>query len=197
MFGNKSLPLYPKIVSSIPLLLLSLLLFVTYPSLTATSNRVFDTIYYGEDVAGDFIYKNSNTTDRVFIDGVFSQSVGILWHAHRYGTDEITSNLSLFQELEETLQFRWVVLYSYGMSTIQTKQEVWEYIQQNYKIRQIGFISQGEQLVLYYFVLEKGDVFNPDTFVAGKQPYLAQTYTTTQGDVPFYAMDDLQNKGMV
>lgn len=177
-------------LSLFPLAFVVLLLLVAYPSIEAATHRVFDTIYYGEDVAGDFIYKNSNTTDRVFIDGVFSQSVGILWHAHRYGTDEITPHLSYFQELEETLQFRWVVLYSYGMSTIQTKQEVWEYIQQNYKIRQIGFISQGQQLVPYYFVLEKGGIFDADAFATGKQPSLVQTYTTTQGEFSFYAMDD-------
>lgn len=191
-FFQQLLKQYSKFFSYLPLLFLGLFLFFAYPSMAAASNRVFDTIYYGEDVAGDFIYKNSNTTDRVFIDGVFSQSVGILWHAHRYGTDEITSNLTFFQELEETLHFRWVVLYSYGMNTIQSKPEVWEYIQKNYKIRQMGFILQGEQLTPLYFVLEKGGVFDPDTFISGKQQYLAQTYTTTNEDVLFYAIDTLQ-----
>ncbi len=178
----------------LPSLLVVLFLAGAYPSITDATSRVFDTIFYGEDVAGDFIYKNSNASERVFIDGVFSQSVGILWHSHRYGTDEITANLTLFQELEQTRNFRWVVLYSYGMSTIQTKPDVWEHIQKNYKIRQMGFIAQEEQLIPYYFVLEKGGTFDPDTFVAGKQPYLAQTYTATNGDILFYVIDDLQKE---
>jgi hypothetical protein len=77
------------------------------------------------------------------------------------------------------------------MRTIQTKPDVWEYIQKNYKIRQIGLIAQGEQLVPYYLILEKGGAFDSDAFIFGKQPSLAQTYTTTHGDIPFYAIDDL------
>jgi len=166
-------------------------LFFSYPTIEQTTARLFDTIFYGEDVAGQFIYENSDPSDRVFIDGVFSQSVGILWHAHRYGTDEITADLHDFQRLEQNLQFRWVVLYSYGINTIQSKPDVWDYIQHNYRIRQIGMFLENNQYVPYYFVLEKGGVFDVDAFVADKTPYLAQTYETTTGNVLFYAVDDV------
>jgi len=173
----------------IPLVILLVFLFLAYPAMETATARVFDTIFYGEDVAGDFIYQNSDQSERVFIDGVFSQSVGILWHAHRYGTDEITSNLTEFKRLETDLNFKWVVLYSYGINTIQSKQEVWDYIQNNYKIKQIGLIVQDGQYVPYYFVLEKGGVFDFTAF-QNKTSYLAQTYTTTNGDIQFYAVDD-------
>ncbi|MEK6868138.1 MAG: hypothetical protein AABX98_04935, partial [Nanoarchaeota archaeon] len=132
----------------------------------------------------------SDPKDRVFIDGIFSQSVGILWHAHRYGIEEIPANLSWFQELEETLQFRWVVLYGPGISTVQSKPEVWEYIQQTYHLRQIGLVPQGNELVPYYFVLEKGGVFDLESFPVNKTPYLAMSYTNTEGIFDFYALDD-------
>lgn len=172
------------------LFLIALFIFLSFPAITAATNRVFDVIYYGEDIAGDFIYQNSDPTERVFIDGVFSQSVGILWHAHRYGLDEITPNLTWFQELEQTRNFRWVVLYGPGFSTIQSKPDVWNYIQNTYKIRQIGLIMENDQYAPYYFVLEKNGTFDIDAFVAGKQPYLAATYTTTDGTFSFYAIDD-------
>lgn len=152
--------------------------------------RVFDTIYYGEDSAGEFINKNSAPEDRIFVDGVFAQSSGILWHAHRYGTDEIPANLSYVQELEQTLNFRWVVLYGPGIGTIQSKGEVWEYIQQNYVIRQVGLIPQENQFIPYYVVLEKGGVFDLEMFAANKTPYLAKTYTNTEGTVEMYAIDE-------
>ncbi len=174
-----------------PLLVSVVVIFLSLDAVSAATDRVFDTIYYGEDIAGDFIYKNSDSKDRVFIDGVFSQSVGILWHAHRYGIEEIPANLSWFQELEETLQFRWVVLYGPGFSTIQTKPEVWEYIQSNYKIQQIGLIVQNRQYVPYYFVLEKGGTFDTTMFIQNKTPYLAKTYTNTIGIFDLYAVDDL------
>lgn len=180
---------YSQISYILPYIILILFLFLAYPSIITATNRVFDTIYYGEDIAGEFINKNSNPDERVFIDGVFSQSVGILWHAHRYGIDEISPNLSWFMELEDTLNFRWVVLYGPGYNTIQTKQEVWQYIQNTYKMRQIGFLFQDNQYVPYYFILEKGGVFSPDEFVINKTPSLARTYTTTKGNVDFYTID--------
>jgi len=173
-----------------PFLVSALVLFFSFGALTAATNQVFDTLYYGEDIAGDFIYQHSDPKDRVFIDGIFSQSVGILWHAHRYGIEEIPTNFTWFQELEATLQFRWVVLYGPGIGTVQSKPDVWEYIQQTYHIRQIGLVLQGDDLVPYYFVLEKGGVFDLETFPVNKTPYLAKTYTNTQGTFDFYVMDD-------
>src|SRR3989338_4506243 len=184
-----SLHFYTKFQGKLIFALLALLFFLSFSDLTAATNRVFDTIYYGEDIAGTFIFQHSDPQDRVFIDGVFSQSVGVLWHAHRYGIDETPANLTYFQELEETLQFRWVVLYGPGIGTIQTKPEVWEYIQQTYSIQQIGLIPQGNELTPYYFVLEKGGMFDPDVFLVNKTPYLATTYTNSAGLVEFYALD--------
>lgn len=159
------------------------------PSVQDSAARVFDTIYIGEDTAGEFINKNSNQTERVFIDGVFSQSVGILWHAHRYGIDEIPANITWFKELENNLQFRWVVLYGPGMNTVQTKPEVWEYIQNTYHIRQMGFIAQDNQYALYYFVLEKGGSFNPESFIENKQPHVAKTYEKTGETISIYTIE--------
>ncbi len=170
--------------------LLAVLLFFSLADITAATHRVFDVIYYGQDVAGDFISKNSDPNDRVFIDGFFAQSSGLLWHAHRYGLDEISSNLSWFKQMEETLQFRWVVLYGPGIGTVQSKPAVWEYIQQNYQIRHVGFVPHEEGLAPYYLVLEKGGVFDLDGFAANKTPYLAKTYTNTEGTFTLYAMDD-------
>ncbi|MBI5003346.1 glycosyltransferase family 39 protein [Candidatus Woesearchaeota archaeon] len=184
-----SIHFYTKFQGKLIFVFLVLLFFLSFSDLTAATSRVFDTIYYGEDIAGDFISQHSDPEDRVFIDGVFSQSVGILWHAHRYGIEEIPSNLTRFQELEDELQFRWVVLYAQGMGTIQSKLEVWEYIQQTYSIQQIGLIPQGNELAPYYFVLEKGGTFDPDSFLVNKTPYLATTYTNSAGIVEFYALD--------
>ncbi len=172
-----------------PVVLSVVVLVFSFDDVTSARNRVFDTIYYGEDLAGNFIYQHSDPADRVFIDGVFSQSVGILWHAHRYGIEEIPHNLTWFKELEETLQFRWVVLYGTGISTVQIKTDVWAYIQQNYHIRQIGLVPYGNELAPYYFVLEKGGVFDVEEFLENKTPYLAKTYTNTKGIVSFYALD--------
>jgi 4-amino-4-deoxy-L-arabinose transferase-like glycosyltransferase len=170
------------------------ILALSYSSVTAATARAFDVIYYGEDIAGEFINQNSDPRDRIFIDGVSSQSVGILWHAHRYGIEEIPANLSWFQELEDTLQFRWVVLYGPGIGTAQTKTEVWEYIQNTYKIRQVGFIIQDNQYVPFYFVLEKGGVVNLEEFVKNKTPSLAGSYEKTYETVDMYTIDDVMNK---
>ncbi len=187
---TKKYSFHEKLVrGKVVFVLFAVLLFLSFADLTEATGRVFDVIYYGQDVAGDYIYRNSDPEDRVFIDGVFAQSSGLLWHAHRYGLDEISSNLTWVQEMENTLQFRWVVLYGPGIGTVQSKPDVWEYIQQNYEIQQIGLIPEGDQLAPYYFVLEKGGVFDVDAFLVNKTPYLATTYTNSAGIVEFYALD--------
>lgn len=181
----------PTMVQKIlPYLLLTIVIIANYSEIVAATNRVFDVIYYGEDIAGEFVNQNSNKTDRIFIEGVSSQSVGILWHAHRYGVEEISNNLTYFKHLEESLQFRWVILYGPGMGSIQTKKEAWEYIQENYKIRQVGLIPQNGELTPYYFVLEKGGIFNPEKFIENKTVELAETYTNSYGVVEIYTMSE-------
>ncbi len=169
-------------------------IFLTSSSIHDSTARVFDTIYIGEDLAGEFINQYSDAKDRVFIDGVFSQSVGILWHAHRYGIEEIPANLSWFQELEDTLQFRWVVLYGPGIGTAQTKTDVWEYIQNNYKIRQVGLIIQDNQYTPFYLVLEKGGVVDLQLFVQNKTPELAKSYEKTYETIEMYTIDDVMQQ---
>lgn len=188
--GRKIRAISEKIREGIPYIVLVIILIMSHSVMVAATNRAFDVIYYGEDIAGAFINQNSNSTDRIFIEGVSSQSVGILWHAHRYGIEEIPNNVSYFQILEETLNFRWVVLYGPGMAAIQQKTEILQYIQDNYKIRQVGFMLQDEQLTPYYFILERGGVFDPEKFGENKKPYLAETYTNTQGTFDIYAIDD-------
>lgn len=173
----------------------ALFLFLSYSSLFAATARAFDVIYYGEDVIGDFIYQNSKADERVFIDGVSSQSVGILWHAHRYGIEEIPANLTRFQELEDTLNFRWVVLYGPGISTIQSKPEVFSYIQTSYKVRYIGFIFKDNQYVPFYFILEKGGTVDSSTLLLqDNSPYYVKSYDKTYEVIDVYAVDDLDEQ---
>ncbi len=188
-----SLHFYKNFHGTLLLVFVVIFLFLSYSSLSAATARAFDVIFYGEDVIGDFINQNSQPDERVFIDGVSSQSVGILWHAHRYGIDEIPANLSRFQELEDILNFRWVVLYGPGISTVQTKPEIFDYIQNTYKIRYIGFIFQGgDQYTPFYYVLEKGGSVNASTLLLQtKVPYYVKTYDKTYEEIAVYAVDDL------
>lgn len=168
-------------------ILLAIVLVAAYPSLKTSVNNQFNTLFIGEDVAGDFIRQNSQPNERVFMYGAGSQNVGMLWNAQRYGTHDYIDNLTKIQELEQTLNFRWFFLYRDGIPYVQQHPDVWNYIINNYKLRQIGGSVEGNNFLPLYIVLEKGGTFNADEFQQ-IPPVLAKTYELSYQKIDLYTV---------
>ena len=68
-----------------------------------------------------------------------------------------------------------------------------DYIQNNYRITQIGLIPQGNGTYMQYIIVQKGgtsDLSNlTNNNIVKKQPLLAKAYTTTYGSIPFYTIN--------
>jgi 4-amino-4-deoxy-L-arabinose transferase-like glycosyltransferase len=135
------------------------ILTIFYPMTKAMTYREYDTQFFGLDVAGEFINKNSQPNERIFGSG--HQDAAMYWYAERTGVD-VPSNLDDFKKMESELNFRWVFMYNWGLDMIPKKTEVWDYIKANYRLRQVGLLQNPgtDKPNLYYLVLEKGGTFD-------------------------------------
>jgi hypothetical protein len=169
--------------------LLTIFIFLlTINSVFSSINRQFDTQFFGCDVAGNYIKENSGKDEKIFL-GIdpSGQTVSMLWAAKRYGA-WINYNLSRVKTLEKEKNFNRIFLYGNALNTMQTNKrsaELWEYVEQNYRIEQIGAVMQNNQPVPYYFVLKKGGKFNLSDF-ATIQIVPATEYELTSTKLPFY-----------
>ena len=149
------------------LFILILIVILTLNSISA-KDRMFDTQFIGLDIAGDYVNKNSNQAERIFFPS--HQSYGSLWHADRKGI-KTPSKLDDFIFAENNLNASWIFIYQWGFSIIENK-EVWQHIQENYKLRQIAFLNNNQGLQPIYIVLSKGgrfDITKINEYVKDKQ----------------------------
>ncbi|MBN2458638.1 glycosyltransferase family 39 protein [Candidatus Woesearchaeota archaeon] len=185
---------------SFVLLLAVLVVALNWGNVRISIDRQFDTQFIGNDVAGEFLNTVSEPAERVFMGPDPSgQTISMLWYAKRYGC-WLPQDLDKFKRLEDEKNFRWVFLY--GMNTVQgtrnawatmqyLKQDekysrVWEYIENNYRIEQIGAIITGQTPLPYYIMLKKGGSFNVSDFETVPVVF-EKNYGFTFGEVQFYS----------
>jgi len=175
-------------------LLALLLILPTLPAVKASVNRQFDTQFIGFDVAGKYIHEHSQPDERVFLEGIMGgQGANLFGYANRFGT-WMPKNLTDFKKGED-MGFSWVVLYNQAWQQgideyifeISQKPDIWQYLQDNYQIMQVGIIGTGQDYTRVYMVLEKGGQLN-ESIITG-QPELAQTYEYTYGTIDLYAVE--------
>jgi len=191
-FAKKLTKIKPIIiaVSLIPLLLI----LPTIGSVKASINRQYDMQYIGYDVAGRFIEENSEPDDRVFLEGISGgQGAGLFFYANRYGA-WMPKNLSEVKRGEDEKNFKWLVLYNEawrqnidaGIFAISQKPEIWDHIQKNYHIRQVGLLNPENPMRLF-MVLEKGKSLNES--IVSTTPERAMTYEFTYGQIVLYTVE--------
>lgn len=168
---------YLKFITS---LILFLLLLNT--SIEA-KDRMFDTQFYGLDIAGNYIKEHSQPNERLFFSG--HQSYGVLWHADRKGYDIKIPRPEDFEYAEKNnLNITWVFIYQWGFELFNHKKE-WNYIANRFSLKQIAFLktSQGNQLI--YLLLGKGGAFNLTELssMLENKSVFHKIYETTSGPI--------------
>jgi len=163
------------------------LLIPAIPDVQDSTDRQYSTIFYGLDVAGQYIQENSNPYDRFFIFG-HSQTVGVCFNSDRRCGGVV--NLSDFKRGEQDLNFSWVFIHGdYGMYELQKQNATWEYVQNNYKVAQIGFFKTEKGAAVQYYILKKGGKLNL-TEIAAKPIKIGKTYKTKHGDITLYTVSN-------
>lgn len=139
------------------ILVILVLLFTLYAPAMEAKDRMFNTQFPGLDIAGEYIKEHSSEDEWLVFPS--HQSYGVLWHADRKGYGKGWKNLEKFKQIEEEQNVRWVFVYQWGMDIFQNE-EMWNYISNNYSLKQIAFTQQGDQAQPVYFLLEKGGSFD-------------------------------------
>lgn len=164
------------------------IIFLSLPSVKQNIDNQYDTIFFGLDVAGNTINEFSNTLDRIFISG-HAQTVGMLWTADRYG-DFLPGTLDRFKFGEDERHMKWIFVFdNLGLSRLRENQEIWEYVNKSYSVKEVGFLKIGKNFNQKYIILQKGGSID----MSGanlEPPKLARVYETSYGLVNFYTSRD-------
>jgi len=163
-----------------------LILLLTLSPVTAANDRVWNTIFFGQDIMGEYIKEHTTPGERFFNLG-HSQTQAVCTYARRRCGDFNT--VTQLIELEKKFNIRFLHSDTYSWANLQNNKEVVEYITQNYKIRLIGGIPQNNQLTMIDILLERGGTIN-FTALHAIQPRLAKVYDTKQGDVQYYILEN-------
>ncbi len=161
-----------------------ILLLLAIPSLKASTAVQFDTVFFGLDIAGDYLDQAMGKDERFLLVG-HAQSVAVCTYSNR--RCKLTGNPTVEQlkSLEENRNVSWVFVYDqYGIYLMQQNQEFFDYVSQNYKLAQAGFIGNREKLQIRYLTLKKGGTLDLNLSSEGIIP--VKQYELTGFSVPFY-----------
>ncbi|MEM2138693.1 MAG: glycosyltransferase family 39 protein [Candidatus Woesearchaeota archaeon] len=120
-------------------------------------NRQFDTQFPGLDIAGDYMKEHKGNGDRMFHST--GQSFGILWHADMKGYKPPT-DVEYLKKAELEKNVSWIFMYQWGLDYYFKQAEMMDYIRNNYRLVQFGFVNQGNMNQPIFLVFRKGGSFN-------------------------------------
>lgn len=180
-----------KHIQYVPLIVL----LFTLPAVAEFTNAQYDTIYFGLDVGAKYLNSHTSPADRFFVEGG-PQSFGVCYNADRRCA-EITS-ISDLKMAEQKLNFTagFIEAADGGLDKLKQKPELFEYIQNNYKVIQYGFVPQERNGSTYYYlqyiILQKGGSCDlnhlAENNLQNSVPYLSKTYIISNGSVPLYTV---------
>lgn len=170
-----------KIIQFLPLLALLLLI----APFKESTERMFNTQFFGSDVAGTYLNQNTMQGEIFLLErGIQSE---VSWTARRFYYS-VPDDVEIIKRLEKEKQLTYIAATYSGVATIQQKKS-WQYITENYHIAQIGFVQAQDGPQVYHMVLKKGGTFNMTT-LENKPARLATTYEYTNGmQIPYYVIE--------
>ncbi len=160
--------------------------YLVYKSWDSANDRVFGTVFYGQDYIGKEIKKRTSEGERFFLLSDSAQHNAVCTYAER--RCGAFRNLSHLKEKEEELGIR---VMSFGprsfMELQKERKKEWRYIKNNYHLELLGLLRRNDRLVPNQFVLEKGGSFNLSEF-SNKKPRKVKSYDSVRGQVPYFVI---------
>ncbi len=140
-------------VRNLKAVVMVVVILLAAPFVRLSLQRMQVTIFPGEDVAGSTLRELTKQEERVFLF-TNAQGNGIARYARRYMG--WPANLKDFQEKEAKFGIRYLCVYPFAYVELlsQNDPELFKYIQDHYRIKEVGFLGTSDQL--YYLILEKG-----------------------------------------
>lgn len=169
------------------------LLLFALPSVTASTDIQYDTIFYGLDIGAHYIQSHTTPDERFFIEGE-AQTVGVCYNADRKCA--VISTIADLKRAEQQLNFTtgFIHVSRGGLDNLNQKPEMLAHIENNYRITQMGLIPELGGTSLQYIIVQKGGNCDLHTLtnntIVTAEPQLAKNYTTTYGSIPFYTITE-------
>jgi hypothetical protein len=135
---------------------------VSAPLMADSILRMHETVFPGLDVAGESLRGFTGSGERIFLL-THPQGQGIARYARRYVG--WTEELDDFKDKEKRFKVRYICFYppESAAALKARNQPLFEYIQNNYHVKEVGLTEEPSQL--YYLILEKGEGSDPETFL--------------------------------
>lgn len=167
-----------------------ILILASLPVVKNAINRQYDTIFYGLDVAAEYLKSHLSENERFFVLGG-SQSVAVCTLSQRLCGFNHPQSLEEIHSGEDKRNMIWLFIYgNYGMYELTKNKELFQYAQDNYSLIQIGLLRSKNNFVPTYYLLKKGGKFNFDQLKnIPEKPKLAKIYETTQERIEFYTLN--------
>ena len=168
----------------------ALVLLASIPGIKTALYNVYSTIFYGQDVAGEYLRYWTKPSERFFIY-TWAQGYATCIYADRKCGWPKT--LEEFQKAQSRWDIKYLVIYPYAMINNLPK-ELGDYITANYGLELVGGMLQNDIFMPQIAILKRGQPYDPAAIFSGQRmPHLAKIYSTINGQVPFYLVE-LDNK---
>lgn len=178
-----------KLAIFIPLIIIP----ISYPKVQQHLNAQYATIFYGLDVAADYLKQNSDQNDRFYVATLHPQSYGVCFLADRRCAGA-PANITMYKLGEDNRSMKWLMVHfsGGGIQALQQDPAVFDHVQGSYSVVQMGVVRSGQGLAPVYMILKKGGSSNltdlSNNEVLKHQPRTAKVYDTPFGNVEFYTI---------
>jgi len=165
-----------------------LILLIPISDVQAHTDAQYNTIFYGLDATADFLKANAGPTDRLWMSG-HAQSFGVCYNSGMWCGPPWWDDLNKTIRYEDERNFRWLFVHgAQGLMELratevcgnkafdedgnvatpcptdefESRQQIWEYFENNYRIRLIGLGPQQNngQPIPTVYLFEKGGNFS-------------------------------------
>jgi len=163
-----------------------------YGGVKESIDRMFDTQFFGLDIAGEYINEHKDEDDWIMHSQ--HQAFGILWHANTKSPKGIYRDVDSISYAEDVLNASWLFIYQWDFNIFQ--EEIWDYYAENYEPVQVGMFMRGQDQPpeIKYILLRREhtnatfDLDRLGEYLAGK-PLMFREYELTGGRIQMAYID--------
>jgi 4-amino-4-deoxy-L-arabinose transferase-like glycosyltransferase len=131
-----------------------LVLIPVLPGMLHETDRHWDTIFFGLDVAADYLGRHSQPDERLFVIGPH-QAAGVCYNADRMCA--FSPTLEEIRRGEDRLGFQWAFVYGTpGLASLRETPERLEHLESQYELRQMSFFRTKDGMSLQTLLLRRG-----------------------------------------
>ncbi len=158
--------------------------FFAITDIQAQIDLMFNTQFYGQDVAARYIKKVEPDGGRMLVQAG-SQSRAVCYYANQLCM-VVPDDVKRLEEYETRFDSRFMYVTARNIRHLRSTTPTWRHVAANYGLVEFGYLKLGNREAPQYFLLQRG--LGPLDVNAWKQwkPKWARVYETSRGKFPAY-----------